>query len=403
MNTIKYKYLVLVLLALFSFLNVNIADDSAIKVTALTTTPATTATPTSGKCSGITASFTLSEKPSATPEVTFAGVSSDSATTVVADTTDTTGTKYTVTGIVLDEDSSITGATFKIATTTLSLDTGVTVPALKCSASTDDTAPKITAISVNKATDAADPTTVDDQKKPYCEGIVVTVTLDKLLSEIKPDSIDLVPKYSGEPSGATAGSISVRQDSMDKPVYQYTINVLAGSTLKDLSFIYQEKTTVTPITTIDFTCTEGETPTGEAPTKVTTLTTTNDFAVATKGLCSQVSIEFTLDQVATPTDLSIKSASIDTTTNAIKITQTDATKPNYVADFDVKEGTNLDDLTISYLTTELTLPTTKLTFECKKEGSADSSKDGSSSESSLIPINIVLILSSLFLYIVLFN
>ncbi|KAK5582770.1 hypothetical protein RB653_004356 [Dictyostelium firmibasis] len=357
---------------------------SATTIKGYTTTPNTNPESVedngSKVCSGITVDVKLSEKPTGTITAKFPNNDKSAPITAVVSKTDPD--TYTLSGFVLKEEGNLDGIEVLLDGTVLANDAGVTPPTLKCLASTTnssseagssnhsgstsesvDTPPAIKSISVSQAT--MEPTINSGQK--FCTGVKVNFQLDKIVQ-----TSYLEPKYNSFPA---TGKNTVTIDDSTKPDYYFTLDVSLNGNLDDLYILYNKTTKITLPNQISFKCQEAAANTD--PTSVKTLTTQTSSAKSKDGICSGVTVDFTLDNEPTAiTDITVASASI---TGTPSITKSGTT---YSATFIVKEGGDLSDFQVNFKGTPLK-STASVTFKCEKDSGTNSHSDDGSTSSSL--------------------
>ncbi|KAM9953084.1 hypothetical protein ACTFIR_008143 [Dictyostelium discoideum] len=351
-------------------------------------------------CSGITVDVKLSETPTGTVTANFPNNVNGGALTATQDKTDPE--TYTISGITLKEGGNLNGLELLVDGTALSNDVGVTLPTLKCLESTQSsessssasqssvsasesssasdssvTPPVIKSISVS--TPSMEPTINSGQL--FCTKVRVDFELDKLYQ------VNLLePKYNSFPA---TGKNTIYLPDETKPIYYFMLDVSVNGNLDDLYILFDKTEKVTLPNKISFKCENAATD----PTKVTTITTSKSSATSKGGICSEVKVDFTLDNAATAvTDITVASSSV---TGTPSITQVGTTS-TYSATVTVKEGGDLSDFVVNYKGTPLT-STASITFKCEKESGNDSKSDDGSTSSSLSANSIVVFCFTAFL------
>jgi len=347
---------------------------------------------TGSTCTGITVDVEFSEAP-----VVGSTVSVSLASNVGDDikvTSDVASpTIRTVSGITLTEGKSLSNFKVSIDGTEIQLDQGVTPPTLNClsdTASTSsesgvigssdastDTAPKVTSFTISTPTAEA----AINAGRLYCKDVKVDFVLDQT---VEPKY--LIPSYHNLP---TLGGKATYLPDVSKPEYYFLLDVAPKGNLDDLVLTYNNSGSLIDLahTPIAFTCTSPQTVTDPTTVSAVTSTTGASSTAGKDGVCNDVKIEFTLDNVVTTlTDLTVTSSSITTTNPTVTLKQ----DKTYTVTFSVKSGGNLDDLSIKYKGTALT--STGVSYSCKASTDTtdkNSSDDGSTS--STISINSFLI------------
>ncbi|KAM9982766.1 hypothetical protein ACTFIZ_007298 [Dictyostelium cf. discoideum] len=334
-------------------------------------------------CSGITVDVKLSETPTGTITASFPSNVGGAAVTATQDKTDPE--TYTISGIILKEGGNLDGLELLVDGTALSNDVGVTLPTLKClestesseSSSSSDTPPVIKSISVS--TPSMEPTINSGQL--FCTKVRVDFELDKL------QQVNLLePKYNSFPA---TGKNSIYLPDETKPIYYFMLDVSVNGNLDDLYILFDKTEKVTLPNKISFKCEKAATD----PTSVTAMTTSKSSATSKDGICSEVKVDFTLDNAATAiTDITVASSSITGTPSIAQV----GTTSTYSATVTVKEGGDLSDFVVNYKGTPLT-STASITFKCEKESGNDSKSDDGSTSSSLSANSIVVFCFTAFL------
>ncbi|KAN0053352.1 hypothetical protein ACTA71_009802 [Dictyostelium dimigraforme] len=365
-------------------------------------------------CSGITVDVKLSEKPTGTVTAKFPNNAGAATITATEDKTDPE--TYIISGIILKEDGNLDGLQLLVDGVALLNDNGVTNPTLTClksgtesssssvsssseSSSSEssagdtptpsetttptptDTPPVIKSISVSSP--SMEPTVNAGQK--FCTGVKVDFELDKTVQQLS----YLEPKYNSMPA---TGKNTVSAVDATKPIYFFSLDVSVNGTLDDLYILYNKAAKITLPSKITFKCQDALTSTD--PTTVTSISTSKSSATSKDQLCSEVKVDFTLDNPASAiTDLTVSSASI---TGTPTISQSDSTSSSYSATVTVKEGGDLSDFVVNFKGTPLSSSST-VTFKCDKESSNDSKGDDGSTSSSLSANSIVAFCFTVFL------